>query len=215
MGDASTTVFDSDGLSMRSLTDFLADVPGVMPIKARRLILEGDLLLAEERADIHSRDRSLVDLMLEVGPDAAAAILAAYKEGRLPMKRGEQPGDPQAAEAYVTMGDSLRKQIAERRRRKQAVKDPSLIIESDLFDHRLVDRVFIQNIGPGSGSMVLAGITVHKQVTGYRSNSGKSTGWRVRIDWTDSEGKPRHSEITPPEAGNRRNDPERNWGLYE
>ncbi|BCH27795.1 hypothetical protein MesoLjLb_75800 [Mesorhizobium sp. L-8-3] len=173
------------------------------------------MLSTEERADIHSRDRSLLDLVLEVGPDAAMAILVAYKKGRLPMKRGERPSDALAAEAYVAMSDSLRKQIAERRRKEQAVKDPSLIVESDLNDHRLIDRVFIQNNGPGSGSMVLAGVTVHKQVTGYTSNSGKSTGWRVRFDWIGSDGKPRHSEVSPPEADNRRNDPDRNWGLYE
>jgi len=63
--------------------------------------------------------------------------------------------------------------------------------------------------------MALAGITVQKQVIGYRSNSGKSTGWRVRFEWTGSDGQKRHSETIPPEADNRRNDPERNWGLYE
>jgi hypothetical protein len=46
---------------------------------------------------------------------------------------------------------------------QQRRKDPSLISESDLTNHRLIDSVFIANIGTGSGSMVLAGITVHKQ----------------------------------------------------
>jgi hypothetical protein len=43
-------------MAMRSLTDFLAGLPGIMPIKTRRLILEGGLLSKDERADIHSRD---------------------------------------------------------------------------------------------------------------------------------------------------------------
>lgn len=117
---------------------------------------------------------------------------------------------------HAGVGDSLRAQIAERRRKERAVKDPSLIVESDLADHRLIDRVFMQNIGSGSGSRVLAGISVRKQVTGYKSNSGKSsTGWRVRFDWTGSDGTPRHSDDSPPEAENRRNDPDRYWGLYE
>lgn len=200
---------------MRSLTDFLAGLPGIMPIKARRLVLEGDLLSAVERSDIRSRDRSFLDLVLEVGPDAAAAILAAYKDERLPMKKGAKPVDAPAAEAYLARADELRTQIAERERRERAVKDPSLITESDLTNHRLIDSVFIANIGTGSGSMALAGITVHKQVIGYRSNSGKSTGWAVRFDWIGSDGQKRHSETTPPEADNRRNDPDRNWGLYE
>lgn len=200
---------------MRSLTDFLASLPGIMPIKTRRLVLEGGILSKVERADIYSRERSWLDLVLEVGPDAAAAILLAYKDGRLPMKRGNTPTDAPAAEAYLADGEKLRKKIAERRRKEQAVKDPSLILESDLVDHRLIDSVFIANMGTGSGSMMLAGITVHKQVIGYKSNSGKSTGWRVRFDWTGSDGQPRHSETIPREADNRRNDPDRNWGLHE
>lgn len=63
--------------------------------------------------------------------------------------------------------------------------------------------------------MFLAGITVHKTVHAYKSNSGKSTGWLVRFSWTGSDGERRYSESVPPEADNRRNDPNRNWGLYE
>ena len=37
---------------MRSFADFLAGLPGIMPIKTRRLILEGDLLSVAERGDI-------------------------------------------------------------------------------------------------------------------------------------------------------------------
>lgn len=200
---------------MRTLSGLLNDLPGIRPRKARTLILEGDLLSKEERADIRSRDSSWLDSVLEVGPDAAAAILTAYKRGGLPMKKGAVPTDAPSAEAYVAQRDELKKQIAERARREQAIKDPSLILEGDLANHRLIDSVFIANIGPRSGSMVLAGITVHKNVIGYKSNSGKSTGWRVRFDWIGSDGQPRHSEVVPPEADNRRNDPDRNWGLHE
>lgn len=200
---------------MRSLTDFLAGLPGIMPLKARKLVLEGGVLSTAERADIYTREGSWLDLVLEVGPDAAAAILAAYKDRRLPMKKGCTPMKAPAAEAYLAEGDKLREQLAQRRRREQAVKNPSLILESDLLDHRLIDSVFIANIGTGSGSMVLAGITVQKQVMGYKSNSGNSTGWRVRFDWTGSDGRPRYSETVPPEADNRRNDPNRDYGLHE
>jgi hypothetical protein len=186
-----------------------------MPLKARKLVLEGGVLSTFERADIYTSERSWLDLVLEVGPDAAAAILAAYKDGHLPMKRGCTPTNAPEAEAYLAEGDKLREQLAERRRREQAVKNPSLLLERDLMDHRLIDGVFIANIGTGSGSMVIAGITVHKQVIGYKSNSGKSTGWCVRFDWTGSDGQPRHSETVPPEADNRRNDPDRDYGLHE
>ncbi|MET3648939.1 hypothetical protein [Phyllobacterium ifriqiyense] len=200
---------------MRSLTDFLATLPGIMPRKTRKLILDGNFLSETERADIHSRDGHWLDFVLEVGPDAASAILSAYMSGHLPMKRGSTPADASQAEEYLAQADKLREQIAQRRRRKQAVKNPSLILESDLEDLRLIDSVFVAHIGAGSGSMVLAGITVNKNVTGYQSNSGKNTGWRVRFDWTGSDGQPRHSETIPPEADNRRNDPDRDWGVYE
>lgn len=102
---------------MRSLTDFLASLPGIMPIKTRRLVLEGDVLSKAERADIYIPERNWLDLVLEVGPDAAAAILLAYKNGRLPMKRGCTPTNSPQAEAYLAEGDKLRKQLAERRSR--------------------------------------------------------------------------------------------------
>ena len=109
---------------MRSLTDFLAGLPGIMPIKTRRLALEGGVLSKAERADIYTRERNWLDLVLEVGPDAAAAILSAYQKGRLPMKRGCTPTNAPEAEAYLAEGDKLREQLAERRRREQAIKKP-------------------------------------------------------------------------------------------
>ncbi|WP_225184878.1 hypothetical protein [Bradyrhizobium sp. NBAIM01] len=141
---------------MRSLTDLLASLLGIMPIKTRRLVLEGELLSAAERSDIRSRDRSFLDLVLEVGSDVAAAILAAYKDGRLPMKRGAKPVGAPGAEAYLAQADELRTQITERERREREVKDPSLITESDLTNHRHIDSVFIANIGTGSGSIYRA-----------------------------------------------------------
>lgn len=40
--------------SVRSLTDFLNDLPGVMTRKARAVVLQGDLLSNKEQADIHA-----------------------------------------------------------------------------------------------------------------------------------------------------------------
>lgn len=199
---------------MMSLTDFIDTLPNVMPRKARKLILEGDILSRDERSDIHHRD-SIFDFVVDVGPDAATAILAAYKSERLPMNKRTRPEAAPQAEAYLATADCLRKQIAEKRRRVSAIKDPSLIVEADLDDHRLIDSIFMANHGPGSGTMTLAGIVIHKQLSGYKTNSGKNTGWRVRFDWVGSDGIARSSEVVPPEADNRRNDSQRNWGLHE
>lgn len=200
---------------MQSLSHLLGALPGIRPRTARKLILEGDLLSTEERADIYSRDHGLLDTVLLVGADAAASILAAYKDSRLPMQKGVKPTAAPLVEEYIAGSDKIREEVAERKRRERAVKDTSLILERDLVDHSFIDRVFFENIGPGPGSMVLAGITVRKEVIGHKTNSGQNTGWRVRFDWVGSDGQPRHSEVVPPEASNRRNDPDRNWGLHE
>lgn len=59
---------------MLSLTDFIAYLPGVKPKLARTAILEGDVLSKEERRSIIYRNAYLIDDVLLVGPDAAAAI---------------------------------------------------------------------------------------------------------------------------------------------
>src|SRR5205807_2403696 len=136
--------------------------------------------------------------VIEVGPDAAAAILAAYKDNRLPMKKGAAPIDAPLADAYVAKREELLAEVAERVRRARAVKDPSLIVESDLTDHVLIDRIFHAQIGEGNGAMTLAGITVSKTLTRYASNSGKSHGWAVYFSWVGSDGQHRASGTTPP-----------------
>lgn len=62
---------------MRSLTDFAARLAGIMPIKRRRLVLEGDLLWL--KTDIRPRISSCPMPVIEVGPDTAATILVARK----------------------------------------------------------------------------------------------------------------------------------------
>ena len=198
---------------MRSLTDFLNDLPDVMTRKARAVVLQGDLLSKKEKADIHPRNQSLFDTVVVLGPDAAAAILAAYRNGRLPMQRGKKPTNAARAEDYLTKSEELRKEISERLRRERAIGDPSLIVESDLTDQHLIDAVFIKNFGKGPGMMMLAGLAVSKTIAGYKTNSGKNVGWAVQFHWTGSDGQPRTTGRMPPEAENRRNDAARDWGL--
>ena len=198
---------------MRSLTEFLKNLPGVMPRKAHAEVLEGDVLTDAEHADIHTRDNLYATR--EVGPDAAAAILAAYRAGRLPMKARTVPGEAPEAEAYLAKREALLAEIAERKRRNDALKDPSLVRETDFSDNRFMDAIFHRHAGAGAGSMTLAGILVTKMLSRHPSNSGKSHGWTVIFSWTGSDGQPYSSGSVPPEASNRRNDPDRNWGLYE
>lgn len=201
---------------MQSLTYFLGLLPGVMPRKASEAIYQNEVLSSGARRDIHSRDLNLLDTVMLVGPDAAAELLAAYKERRLPMKRGAKVQEAPEAEAYVLQAETWRDQIAERRRRDDCLKDITLVRESDFNDNRLMDRIFFAHAGKGSGTLTLAGIQVTKSLRGFSSNSGKTTGWQATFSWIGNDGV-RHDSgsALPPEAFNRRNDEERNWGLHE
>lgn len=201
---------------MLSVTDFLKSLPGVAPRKAYTLVMEDDLLSRELRRDLHARSDSIFDLVTVVGPDAAAAILQAYKDGRLPMQKGKSPQEAPEAEAYARDEEPLREEIRERKRRKDCVEDVALVRESDFHDHHLMNRVFFKNAGPGPGSLTLAGILVSKDIRGFSSNSGKTTGYESTFTWTGSDGVARSSGSgLPSEAFNRRNDEMRNWGLHE
>lgn len=198
---------------MKSLTDFLACLPGLMPRKARDAVLAPGTITEAARADLHERD-AYWGPVVEVGPDAAQAILDAYREGRLPMRRRERPAvSTPEAEAYVARREALGREIAERRRRAGALKDVSLATEADLADHRFVDALFHAHAGAGATSLEIAGIAVTKSLSRYPSNSGRSHGWGVSFAWTGGDGVRRGSSSLPPEAGNRRNDAERDWGL--
>lgn len=201
---------------MKSVYEFLKSLPGVAPRKAYTLVMEGDLLSRELRRDLHPRSDSLFDLVTVVGPDAAAAILNAYKEGLLPMQRGKTIQDATEAEAYVHDAEPLREEIRERRRINDCVDDVSLVRESDFYDHHLMNRIFFKHSGPGPGSLTLAGIVVSKDIRSFSSNSGNSTGYESTFTWTSSDGGVRSSGSgLPSEAFNRRNDEDRNWGLHE
>lgn len=178
--------------------------------------MDGDLLSNEEMRDIFLRSDNILDTVYVVGPDAASAILAAYNAGKLPMKPGEPVSEAPIAEQYLENVDSLRAQIAERRRKEACVNDMSLVEERDFFDNRLLDRIFWSNAPNGKGMLTLAGIEVTKTVQGYSSNSGKSNGYEVTFHWVGSDGVSRSSGTgKPSEAFNRRNDEARNWGLHE
>lgn len=199
---------------MRSLTDFLKGLAGVRSRKSRDLVLNGDLLSAEAKADFHKEDGIYGDIIV-LGPDAAQAIYDAYLAGQLPMEKGAKPTPSPEAEAYLARREAILFQIAERDRRARAVADPSLLQEKDLLDDILIDQIFMRHHGPGEGAMTLAGIKVTKSLFSYSSNSGKSQGWAVRFSWVGSDGQRGSSGRTPPQAGNRRNDADRNWGLPE
>lgn len=200
---------------MLSLTDFISRLPNVLPRKARTVILGGDLLNEEQLRDIFYRSAHMLDMVQVVGPVAAKAILMVYEEGKLPMKKGAKVSDAPLARAYAD-DPALLAQMEERRRRKDCVKDTSLVRESDFHDNRLLDSIFWQAMGAGEGTLNLAGIDVTKNIRGFRTNSGKNTDYEVSFSWVGSDGVRKQTGTgLPPAAFNRRNDEERDYGLYE
>lgn len=230
----------ADFSGLISLTDFIDHLPGIAPRKARRLIWPNDrerfelfvergkpddfdlrhyseILTPTEATDIHTFYHPYyASAKICIGPIAAAAILAAYTARRLPMKtKGTVPEVAPEAEAYVARRDELLAVIEDRSRRKRALDDPSLVLEKDLDDLSFLSDLFYRHC-KGSGSMTLDGITVSKTLHGpYKTNSGKNQSWSSYFTWTGSDGQKRSSGSTSPQASNRRNDPERNWGLPE
>ncbi|MGO7532768.1 hypothetical protein [Rhizobium leguminosarum] len=67
------------------------------------------------------------------------------------MARGGAVRDAPDAEAYVRDAELLREEIRERQRRKDCVKDVSLVRESYFDDHHLLNSVFFEDAGAGSG----------------------------------------------------------------
>ena len=67
-------------------------------------------------------------------------------------------------------------------------------------------------IGPGDQSFKFSGADVVKTVSVMKSNSGKNRTYTVCIQWTMADGT-RYGDVDVEPVLNRRNDPERNWGL--
>lgn len=91
--------------------------------------------------------------------------------------------------------EPLREEIRERQRRKDCVKDVGLVRESDFFDHHLMNWIFFEIVGAGPGTLTLAGIEVSKDIRGFSSNRGKTTGFASTFTWTGSDGVPAQLEF--------------------
>jgi hypothetical protein len=89
---------------MLTIMGFLALLPDVRAGLARRLLLEWDIF-GDALDDVFPVSDCLSQgsgYYFLLGNRAAAAILDAYNEGRLPMKPGMTPGNAHRAKRYVT-----------------------------------------------------------------------------------------------------------------
>ncbi|OKH86849.1 hypothetical protein [Thalassospira sp. TSL5-1] len=92
--------------------------------------------------------------------------------------------------------------------------NPDLITQ-DKFSYPLLDAVFWKHKGPGTHTMQIGGFEVTKRVHTFTSNTGKNRDSEVVISWVDQNGVKRLFKKSSRYSGNRRNNPDKNWGLHE
>lgn len=234
-----TSLLPLDPDILLPLRDFLRLLPGVHSRKAFGLLTEawfdalvngpevrlGEFVLGDTHENLFpSRDTGVTCLT----PAGATRLLVAYREGAIPLAASAKPGEPDpAALAYAcSYADLLRRsqEKAEQLRAEQAgrnaeraeiatlIKDPEAVPESR-FTYALLDAIFWEHHGAGSGTLPIGGVLVSKSVTPYASNSGSTRDHAVVFEWTGSDGTTHTLEKPSRFSANRRNDAERHWGL--
>ena len=172
------------------------------------------------------RDEMLgVALSKRVDAAAAKAFQRLYTAGALPMTKGKTPDQALELETYVqdaiaaeACAEQRKQEAAEeakaaRAAREAKIADPSIIQESE-FTLSLLNDIFFRHLGAGGGMLAIGGLQVTKtEPQRHVSNSGKSFDWSYTFLWTSPDGSPRRLSRESEHAGNRRSDPDRNWGL--
>lgn len=153
-----------------------------------------------------------------ISPKGARILLKLYYNGDLILKKGEKISKETGLQEYIDK-EKYFAQKAEQLRRDDEYKaylleNPEKIKESD-FSYGLLDKIFWKKFGAirGAESLILDGIEVTKSVSVYKSNSGKSQDSEVVFSWVDSNGKKQVIKKPSNFKENRRNDPDRDWGL--
>lgn len=225
-----------------TLTNALKSLPGVKPNLTKRRIKEAGIL-PYRNGELHKPSYLIgatrltrkqydelwiedpmmflhVSSSIKVSPKGAKILLALYHKGDLVMKEDCVPEKETPLKEYVESETSLKEKVREIEREEARIKDlcehTDKVKESD-FSYEFFSRLFWYRFGGfrGTNSLILDGIKVTKDVTVYKSNSGKSSDARVVYSWVGSDGE-RHSFVKDSLYDeNRRNDAGRNWGLPE
>lgn len=157
-----------------------------------------------------------------VTPEGAQTLIRLYEAGFFEMQSGRSIDEPSALKEYsqsrTVLEEEAARLAAERRSKREdreaALANPAQLNEDD-FTWSLLNAVFYEHLGSGPGAMDIGGIRVRKDVIRYSSNSGKSRDYEVTFTWHGKEGNIRELKKPSRYRNNRRNDPERNWGLPE
>lgn len=214
-----------------TLIQALKCLPGVMPNKSKKIMSPdysgveysrykiGKTELTEaDYNEIWIKKLSSYGETIRISPKGARILLKLYYNGDLILKKGEKISKETGLQEYIDK-EKYFAQKAEQLRRDDEYKaylleNPEKIKESD-FSYGLLDKLFWKKFGAirGAESLVLDGIEVTKCVSVYKSNSGKSQDSEVVFSWVDSNGKKHVIKKPSSFKENRRNDPDRDWGL--
>lgn len=232
------SVKDFDARDLRSLSDCLAMLPEVKPVKARGLLKRMHDCLTEKKyfegveAPSLTMSKSQVRVSYQliqhlfvkdvwekdhVTPVGAKLICDLYVGGEFELKK-KVSAEPTELMAYANGVDAVMKRKETREKAAKAlqnkVANPNTVKESE-FTYHLLNQIFFKHDVSANGSMVVGGIKVEKAVNRYSSNSGKTQDWDVSFSWKGSDGQ--HVRVTKESIyrNNRHNDAERNWGLPE
>jgi hypothetical protein len=204
--------------------DVIALIPDVKPRLALSALLEAAQAGGSETFRLAEGEERIAVARgwgTQMSPVGGRLLRALFDEGKIPQKppRGT---DLSRLDEYIAGEDAFRCKIAEkiaaaaaRRQRIQEIADNPDCAKPEEITSDLIDKVFLKVHGYGHyGTMRIGGLECHKSSTPRRySNSGKtSTQGSIYCWWIDAEGEHRGQDA-PREFLNRRNDPDRNWGL--
>lgn len=187
------------------------------------LVSKGVGIRVLERKTIKGQTLAMADMeglekRKRVDARAAGTILRLYSAGALPMLKGQSRGPAPLVEQYVANAATAERQEEEHLKRtaadwKNHVDHPATVPES-AFGLRLLNEIFLSHLGPGGGTLDIGGIIVTKTAPQrHVSNSRKSSDWSYHFVWRSSDGSDQRLSRESSHAGNRRTDPDRNWGL--
>lgn len=162
---------------------------------------------------------------IKITPEGAEILIEIYQKGLfdiLARKKLQQVSD-EIIQYSQSRDSTLENQRIEKEIRieeynnyQELIENPETVNIKD-FSYKLLNDIFIKHFGLkiGSYSMEIAGILVNKSVHMYSSNSGKSRDSNVIFTWINADGQQKEIKKRGLYTHNRRNDPDRNWGLPE
>lgn len=183
-------------------------------------VVGGKVVLLTELEEVKQEDYLSA---FKTSPKGARLLLSLYADGVLPMNG--PPGDPDARlVSYAADGRAFREVHEAERARARILReaktallsDPSGVSPESLTPELVNDFFFFHRKNKmGHETMRIGGIEVSRSVRLYKSNSGAHRGYSVELRWTGVDGVEVVHEQNTPYESNRRNDPDRNWGLPE